>query len=667
MTDYSQINDYSVKDGLVTGDPLKLIKGSDIDGELAAISTAITSKYDNTDIATVGEAEAGVSNTKLITPARLTTWAQNGSGALDDIQDLTDPDDDRILFWDDSAGAVTWLDLGVGLETSGTTLQVASDVTDVALPSQGGNAGNYLTTNGTTASWDKVDGSDLYFTNLAPSANTVERTVGSKLDEFISVNDFGAVGDGVTDSTTAIQNALNEVVLNGGTLWFPDRGIYRVTEMLTIDDTANVQEARSIELRGHASNASDNPTEILLEDTDGTHTALLQILSGCTIRIQGLRFSVQTDTAANVINIIRQAAGGVAASYLSSITVSYQDCHFVPRGSTYALDANVYVYDSVLTTFHNCWFTGTTGTGQNTNAAIILGANASGSGTFGNGNCAGASFHNCLFAVDVKHRRGWNFTYYTCMFQQRSDGTATVVGASGDQQDRQVGFYNCSFNGGDGTRTAITQGTSGESLTVVGCRINSVAKGILINGEGHAHIAGNKFLGSSMVTAIDIGSTARNVYVCPSNDFEDIITNSNTTVDDNSTLTSRHYWQVNKTATVNFSISGTNSWTGNYIGSTTADTMRGYYQVNVAAEIESFETTEYELRITHDSIVKGNPVRVTIPSGQIGTLTLSQAIYMPDQNNAVVRAEVKQLSNTVAGNVKADSSFFQMYRLPAQG
>lgn len=38
------------------------------------------------------------------------------------IQNLTDPNADRILFWDDSAGAVDWLTAGSGLSISGTTI-----------------------------------------------------------------------------------------------------------------------------------------------------------------------------------------------------------------------------------------------------------------------------------------------------------------------------------------------------------------------------------------------------------------------------------------------------------------------------------------------------------------------------------------------------------------
>lgn len=45
------------------------------------------------------------------------TLADGGTGAS-----LTDPDADRILFWDDSAGAVTWLTAGEGLTISATTM-----------------------------------------------------------------------------------------------------------------------------------------------------------------------------------------------------------------------------------------------------------------------------------------------------------------------------------------------------------------------------------------------------------------------------------------------------------------------------------------------------------------------------------------------------------------
>ena len=38
------------------------------------------------------------------------------------LSDLTDPDADRILFWDDSEGALKWLTVGSGLNVTATTL-----------------------------------------------------------------------------------------------------------------------------------------------------------------------------------------------------------------------------------------------------------------------------------------------------------------------------------------------------------------------------------------------------------------------------------------------------------------------------------------------------------------------------------------------------------------
>jgi hypothetical protein len=50
MSNYTQITDFSVKDNLASGDAAKVIKGSDIDAELSAISTAIATKGEGGDV-----------------------------------------------------------------------------------------------------------------------------------------------------------------------------------------------------------------------------------------------------------------------------------------------------------------------------------------------------------------------------------------------------------------------------------------------------------------------------------------------------------------------------------------------------------------------------------------------------------------------------------------
>ena len=64
------------------------------------------------------------------------------------------------------------------------------------------------------------DASTITFTPAG--GNAVETNVQAKLRERLSVLDYGAAGDGATDDTTAIQNAINYLTANGGgTLFFP--------------------------------------------------------------------------------------------------------------------------------------------------------------------------------------------------------------------------------------------------------------------------------------------------------------------------------------------------------------------------------------------------------------------------------------------------------------
>ena len=122
MSDYTQITDFSVKDGLTTGDPEKIILGADFDGEFSALSTAIASKYDSNDVASTAQAKALLLDTVIITPSGLNDVLANGAGMAYDIQQLADPGADRILFWDNSAVGVAGLAVSTGLTLSATTL-----------------------------------------------------------------------------------------------------------------------------------------------------------------------------------------------------------------------------------------------------------------------------------------------------------------------------------------------------------------------------------------------------------------------------------------------------------------------------------------------------------------------------------------------------------------
>ncbi|CAB4126879.1 Pectate lyase superfamily protein [uncultured Caudovirales phage] len=84
--------------------------------------------------------------------------------------------------------------------------------------------------NATSAVWNSLStssGSSLVGF-LQSGTGAVATTVQTKLRETVSVKDFGAVGDGVTDDTAAIQAAITYVGASGAAVYFP-AGTYLVS------------------------------------------------------------------------------------------------------------------------------------------------------------------------------------------------------------------------------------------------------------------------------------------------------------------------------------------------------------------------------------------------------------------------------------------------------
>jgi hypothetical protein len=75
-----------------------------------------------------------------------------------------------------------------------------------------------------------------------PFTGSTSTNVGLKLAQYVNVKDFGAVGDGITDDTAAIQTAVDYGIANGLCLIF-SYGNYAVTEIVIQDAvyTFNIQ------------------------------------------------------------------------------------------------------------------------------------------------------------------------------------------------------------------------------------------------------------------------------------------------------------------------------------------------------------------------------------------------------------------------------------------
>jgi hypothetical protein len=78
MSNYTKATNFASKDGLSTGNPAKVIKGTEIDAEYTAIASAISSKADSNSPTLTGTplaptASAGTSTTQIATTAFVAT------------------------------------------------------------------------------------------------------------------------------------------------------------------------------------------------------------------------------------------------------------------------------------------------------------------------------------------------------------------------------------------------------------------------------------------------------------------------------------------------------------------------------------------------------------------------------------------------------------------
>ena len=121
MSNYTKTTNFASKDNLSPGNPLKIVKGTEIDTEFNNIQTAVGTKTDN--------ASANITG-----------------GSITGITDLAIAD-------------------------GGTGASTATAALNNLLPSQTSNANKYLQTDGTNASWDAISISTGDITGTLPVAN----------------------------------------------------------------------------------------------------------------------------------------------------------------------------------------------------------------------------------------------------------------------------------------------------------------------------------------------------------------------------------------------------------------------------------------------------------------------------------------------------------------
>lgn len=167
-----------------------------------------------------------------------------------------------------------------------------------------------------------------------PFANSVVTNVEAKLAQYVSVKDFGAVGDGVTDDTAAIQAAVN----TGKAILVPE-GVYVVTDSIIMNVAGTGFYGQATPYFGAVSEiklVSVTPKPVIITDGEGYTFRNLKITG--------------PSTAAGNIGIQIGPTSGAADRdvYITNCFISnVQDC-------VYSYGRGVYIEDSRLVATGNC-------------------------------------------------------------------------------------------------------------------------------------------------------------------------------------------------------------------------------------------------------------------------------------------------------------------------
>ena len=114
----------------------------------------------------------------------------------------------------------------------------------------------------------------------------VNRAINLKLQESVSVKDFGAVGDGVTDDTTALQNAINYAVQYKVKLNVPP-GIYVTTAQLN----ASYTTGKYLTIEGICEGFDgQGPATIYYNGATNAAISVLYVDSLSRVTIKGIEF-----------------------------------------------------------------------------------------------------------------------------------------------------------------------------------------------------------------------------------------------------------------------------------------------------------------------------------------------------------------------------------------
>lgn len=233
------------------------------------------------------------------------------------IQSLSDPDADRILFWDDSATGAAWLTVGSNLTLSGTTLTATDTNTQLSSEQVQDIVGAMFSSNTETrvaVTYDDSDGTiDVVVDDMTANTQLTSEQVQDIVGAMFSSNTETRISATYEDGDGTIDLVVDDMTAN--TTYSAGNGIALSTTTFSVAaGTGLAQESGGLALSHLGLQSLSDPDADRILFWDDSEGAFKWLTAGTNLTISGATISASGGGSGDITRVNITAGSGLTGT-----------------------------------------------------------------------------------------------------------------------------------------------------------------------------------------------------------------------------------------------------------------------------------------------------------------------------------------------------------------